>query len=220
MWFDWCDLISCSNIFTPSRLHFRKKCPGMLLCMGLVWKLYQWRSWRRCHAFMKKGSGRSIPFSSSVKAVQLAVLSWALMPSNTIMGYILRHRPKWPSDCLLHSSQMVLGSIAMGMWMVLLDPGSTILRSWGHSSLCADAGICSPNRVGWNCYFFELLIGILAVWAVGTEWDRKKEKEKGIRWWKMQGVGRLWGSPIELTVANANTHLPPFFFLFLFSHKS
>lgn len=118
----------CSNIFTPSRLRSRRKCPDMLLYMVLVWKHYQWRNWRHWPVSMKKGLGRFMP-SNSTKGVQLAVLLWALTPFSTPMGCTLLHHLQWLLDCPLLSFQMVLGSTAMGMWMGQLDPGSTIIES-------------------------------------------------------------------------------------------
>lgn len=72
-----------------------------------------------------------MPFSS-VKGVLLGVLFWLPMLTLTTMDYIRLRHPQWLWGCLPQSSQMALGSIATGMWMVLLAPGLTTLEFLGH----------------------------------------------------------------------------------------
>lgn len=172
----------CSNIFTPWRLHSRKKCHDMPLFMVLAWKLFQWMNWIHCHVYMRKGSGRSMPFNSG-KGVQPALLMWAPTPFHTIMGYTLLHHLRWLSDCLLHLYRMGLGSTAMGMWMVPLVPGSTTIKFWGSGSVLFAKSrhfvhsieLGDINMKGFLFFFSELFFGILTGRTVGTRGEKKKE---------------------------------------------
>jgi hypothetical protein len=137
------------------------KWPGMPLFTELDWKLYQCRSWRLYHVFMRKVSGRFMP-SNSARGVLPPVLMWAPTPYPTIMDCILLLHLQWQLDCL-HWFQMVSGSTTMDSWMEQLVHGLTIhkFRNYRFDNVKCWRS-CSPYAAWWNlnmkgCSFFEFL---------------------------------------------------------------